>query len=47
MDKVERLARTLHEMPLAYLTVFLALAALALAGFAIHVVYSIAKSRRP
>ena len=47
MDKLENLATTLHSMPLEYLVVFLGFAAIGLAGFAIHVVYSIAKGRRP
>lgn len=46
MDKLEHLARTLHSIPLVYLTMFLAFGALALAAFAIHAVYSIAKGRR-
>jgi hypothetical protein len=45
VDKIEHLARTLQTMPIAYLAVFLGFGALALAGFAIHAVYSMAKER--
>ncbi len=47
MYKIEHLVTTLHSMPLAYLAVFLGFAAMGLAWFAILVVYSIAKERRP
>ena len=45
MGEVEKFAEVLAQMPTAGLMVGLALAAFALAGFAIHVVHSIAKER--
>ena len=45
MQSITTLADHMGQMPLEYLTIFVALAALGLAAFAIHAVLSIAKKR--
>jgi hypothetical protein len=45
VDSVIDLSRLLGQLPIEYLAIIVALAGLALAGFAIHAVYSIAKHK--
>jgi hypothetical protein len=47
MTAFTALSDSLGRLPLEYLALFVALGALALAFFAIHAVWSMAKGRRP
>jgi hypothetical protein len=47
MTAFTTLSDSLGRLPLEYLVLFVALGALGLAYFAIHVVWSIARDRRP